>query len=73
MAVALGRAFVEQEHAGGGVLGDELYGAVHDGILHEALARQRRIVARREARAPARLERDDLRGARSFRLRHAEE
>ena len=53
MAVALGLALIEQQRHRGGVLRDQLHRAMHDGVLQIALARQRRIVARRPARAPA--------------------
>ena len=60
------RALVDEIVRRRDVLGDELDRAMHDGVADIALARQRRVVARRPARAPAALELDELRGARGF-------
>jgi hypothetical protein len=46
---------------------------MHDGVALVALARQRRIVARRPARAPAGFDGDKPRGAGGFALRRAEQ
>jgi hypothetical protein len=71
--VALERALIEHISAGGGVLGDELHRAMHDRVADIALARERRIVARRPARPSAVLERDQPRRARGFGFGRAEE
>jgi hypothetical protein len=67
------RAFIDEEGERADILRHQLDRAMHDGVGDEALARQRRIVARRPPRAARRLELDQPRRARGFSLRRAEQ
>jgi hypothetical protein len=73
MRIALHRALVDQEVRRRDVLGDQLDRPVHDGVADVALARQRRVIARRPAGAAAAFELDELRGSGGFRLRRTQQ
>ncbi len=62
------RALVHKKGERADILGHELDRAMHDRIGGKALARERRIVARRPPRAPRRFELDQPRRARGFLL-----
>jgi hypothetical protein len=73
MTIARLGPLLHQEGAAADILGDQLHGAVDDRVLHIALARERCVIARRPARPPGGLKRNQLRGARGFLFRHAED
>jgi hypothetical protein len=58
----------QHQRQGGGRLAHQAYGAVHDGVLLEAFAGKRRVVARRPHGATGDIERDRALSARSLRL-----
>ena len=72
MRLACGVALVGEIGHRRRALGDKLHRAVHDRVADEALAGERRVIARRPARPATGFQRDQMRGARGLGFAPAE-